>query len=112
MSEAQTRPVALRRPIIAAAVASTYVERRRLFQGQSIIVLNDALARHPSSTAFNPTGSTAAIRSFMLEDVVLDGSTLVLTKDGQVIAETDKLRARPQHLPGVRRRACHAGVRR
>jgi hypothetical protein len=88
MSNVSAPPVPDLLPIAAAAVATTFIERKRLFKGQSSIDLCDALANRPNGAFFNAAGGTATVRNYTLENVILDASTLLLLKDGRVIAET------------------------
>ncbi|WP_158927142.1 DUF563 domain-containing protein [Acidisphaera sp. S103] len=88
MSDASAPPTPDLLPIATAAAATTYIERKRLFKGQSGIDLCDALASRPNGAFFNAAGGTATVRNYTLEDVILDATTLLLLKNGQVIAET------------------------
>jgi capsular polysaccharide biosynthesis protein len=88
MSNVSAPPAPDLLPIAAAAAATAYIERKRLFKGQSGIDLCDALANRPNGAFFNAAGGTATVRNYTLEDVVLDANTLLLLKNGQVIAET------------------------
>jgi capsular polysaccharide biosynthesis protein len=79
---------ALTLPIAAAARSTDYFKKPYLFQGQSEIRLCEALLRQTSGASFQATGVTAAVRNYVLDDVVLDADTLLLLRDGLVIPET------------------------
>lgn len=100
MKVAGTEPLTIRkhgmsqtieRPKLSLAeVASTaFVERQSLFSGRSVIELNEKLDLHAKAQDFAAARRTGFIRIFTLHDVVLDGQTLILSKDGCIIPETD-----------------------
>jgi hypothetical protein len=76
------------RSIAESAVATGFFERIRIFSGSSSIVLSHALAQHAGSQMFHALGVTVTVRNHVLENVVLDGDSLILFQDGVAILET------------------------
>lgn len=79
---------ALKLSIADVAAGTTFVERRRAFGCRSGIELNERFQAHPNGPAFSAAGATGSVRIFSLDDAVLDGETLVLSKNGCVISES------------------------
>jgi Glycosyltransferase 61 len=75
------------RSLAAVAVKTEFFEQTRLFHGRSEITLAEALARHGGLT-YNALGITATVRNYTLEDVVLDGDSLLLFHNGHAIPQT------------------------
>ena len=75
-----------------AANKTGYFEKSTLFFSSAEVSLSRAMQQHPAGQAFQSVKSTTTVRSFQLTDVVLDGDTLLLLKDGAVIPETSVLR--------------------
>ncbi|HEY0425076.1 MAG TPA: glycosyltransferase family 61 protein [Rhodopila sp.] len=74
--------------LATASIATTYFEQARLFEQRSCVVLNAALTGHPNGASFNTDCVTTTVRSYTLEDVVLDADSLILFKHGHAIPET------------------------
>jgi hypothetical protein len=74
--------------IAQAAVRSEYVERMVEFRPSGAISISSKLAAADKPRMFRSQSRTAAIRKHLIDDVVLDGGTMSLTKDGRLIEET------------------------
>jgi capsular polysaccharide biosynthesis protein len=80
------------------AEPKTIIERERIFNGQSVISLGDALTGHPNNIYYKALATTLTVRNYTLRNVVLDANTLLLLKDGDIISESDYFA--PPYEPG------------
>lgn len=88
-------PTPATRPIASVAVGTLQVEEAVPFQVRSEVALSQAAFQQDQARVLHAAASTAGIRAFTLEDVVLDADSLLTCKDGALIGET-ALFARPE----------------
>lgn len=75
------------RPIAQAAAATHYLERARVHRSRATTTLGDALL-HLAGPSFQAAGVTTTVRSYAIEDAVLDADTGLVFQDRLAIPET------------------------
>ncbi|HYZ21461.1 MAG TPA: hypothetical protein VE690_04820, partial [Rhodopila sp.] len=76
------------RPLASAAAETTWIEAAEPFQCTSEVGLSQALYQLDSARTLHMARTTAAVRHFTLENVVLDSDSLRLFQGGELLAET------------------------